>query len=32
MTDFPAVIKITSVMNDIPPVIKIDDKVYKVEE
>ena len=32
MTDFPAVIKITTVMNNIPPVIKIDDKTYKVED
>lgn len=31
MTDFPEIIKITSVTEDIPPVIKINDVIYKVE-
>ena len=31
MTDFPEIIKITSVAEDIPPVIKINDVIYKVE-
>lgn len=31
MTDFPEIIKITSAVEDVPPVIKINDVIYKVE-
>lgn len=31
MTDFPEIIKISSAVQDIPPLIKINDIIYKVE-